>query len=70
MHYNSENVKSNSNFPCWYMLFYRNPYHKVTGMIILVSAFVACTPQICYAGVGEPDYDPVFYYYHSDHEAA
>jgi len=52
------------------MLFYRNPYHKVTGMIILVSAFVACTPQICYAGVGEPDYDPVFYYYHSDHEAA
>jgi hypothetical protein len=36
-------------------------------MIILVSVFIACTPEICYADVGEPDYDPVFYYYHSDH---
>ncbi len=48
-------------------MFYRNPYRQVTGMIILVSVFIAGSPEICYAGVGVPDYDPVFYYYHSDH---
>jgi len=67
MHYNNENGKINSNFHGGYILFYRNPYRQVTGMIILVSVFIAATPEICYAGPYEPDYDPVFYYYHSDH---
>jgi RHS repeat-associated protein len=60
-------LRRRKNIHGGYMIFYRNPYRQITGMIILVSVFIACTPEICYAGVGEPDYDPVFYYYHSDH---
>jgi hypothetical protein len=60
-------LRRRKNIHGGYMLFYRNLYRQITGMIILVSVFIACTPEICYAGVGEPDYDPVFYYYHSDH---
>ena len=34
-----------------YMIFYRNPYRQVTGVIILVSVFIAGAPEICYADV-------------------
>jgi len=60
-------LRRRKNIHGGYMVFYRNPYRQITGMIILVSVFIAGSPEICYAGVGEPDYDPVFYYYHSDH---
>ena len=48
-----------------YSFFYKSPYRQLFGFIIIVSVFVASTPGICYAGT--PTYDPVFYYYHSDH---
>ncbi|MBN1796816.1 MAG: hypothetical protein JW804_09100 [Sedimentisphaerales bacterium] len=48
-----------------YMFFYKNPYRQFLGITIIAALFIATTPEICYAD--PPTYDPVFYYYHSDH---
>ena len=48
-----------------YSFFYKSPYRQIFGFAIITAVFVATTPGICYAGT--PTYDPVFYYYHSDH---
>lgn len=42
-----------------------NTWNRLIGLMLITSVFVATTPELAMAGT--PEYDPVFYYYHTDH---